>query len=181
MKAKEYAAKVVKGAAANPKLVVDILVEIINEAMKVATTRHSDASKLSVMREGFQKWRSVVSLVNDDAPEIHAKVGMFLQVISLDNPAFFAQCVKGNVFLGHELDATERAALEQSKKALARLEADARQKKLDDEDARFEKAFGLPRGSIQQNREFSRGVANGVHMLAALLANDVFGKEAPAA
>ena len=170
MKAKDIAAKIIAGrSTANEGLAVDCLIEIVNEAITLAHSRKQDASKYAALREGFQKWRSVVAQVTAAAPEVLITDGLFLRAVYLDNPVWFAQCVRENVFLGHQLSAEEQAQLQTSKKALAKAEAAERDRMLAAEDARFERAFNLPAGYIKARRDNEREIQDAVNLFAAAL------------
>jgi hypothetical protein len=169
MKAKELAAKIVAGVEANPEVTFNVLIAVVNDATTVAHTRKQDASKYAALREGFQKWRSIVTQVKASLPANDISESLFLRAVYLDNPVWFARCVRENVFLGHELSASEQEALKQSKKALASAEAADRDRQLAAEDAHFERAFNLPKGYVQARRDNDRAVRESVELFAAAL------------
>jgi hypothetical protein len=169
MKAKELAAKIIATVEASPEVAVNVLVEVVNEAMGIADTRKQEASKYAALREGFQKWRSIVGQVKTALPLNGISEGMFLQALYLNNQVLFAQCVREKVFLGYELSASEQEALQQSKKALASAEAAERDRQLAAEDAHFERSFNLPKGYVQARRDNDKAVRECLELYAAAL------------
>lgn len=169
MKAKEFAANIIaERACENIKaVVVDSVIAVVNETLALAASRHAEASKYAALNEGFKKWRSVVTQVKATAPELYIEEGMFLQAIYLDNPVGFAQCVRNNVFLGHELSESEQAALKEASKALRAAESAERQRREDAEDARFEKLMGLPKGYIKERKESEKAISESLQAFAA--------------
>jgi len=171
MKAKELAAKIVVGIADNSRLATEVLVEVSNEAIGVANSRQAEASRLAALREGFQKWRSVVAQVKSAAPDVSIAEGNFLKAMYLSSPVLFAQCMAGNVFLGYTLDEADKSALEHSRHELAKVEVSERRRRQLEEDKRFDRAFGLS-SPLAGPRAMEEGRQEALGALAAMLFAD---------
>lgn len=110
MKAKEIARQLLEARESDKA--IEIVCDLINEAVALAKTRKQEASRLAVFRESFQKWRAVCALVAGGTPGEKDGVALYPKALQTMSKELFVACMQGGAFLSYEPDDEDRAVCE---------------------------------------------------------------------
>lgn len=140
MKAKEIAAMILADRSEDRCL--DAVCGLINEAVALAKTRKSDASRLAVFRESFQKWRAVCVLLTRNTEGEKAGLCLYPKALQITSKELFVACAHGGVFLSYEMDEEDRAVCEEVAGKVIAQEREEEAKR------RFNLLFGFMMGRV---------------------------------